>query len=66
MGFEDVFDIHQDVLAPCGTVSDLATITPEMDETRRQVLEAHKTLVQLSPKNNDQFTDLIQALESGC
>jgi hypothetical protein len=37
-----------------------------MDETRRQVLEAHKTLVQLSPKNNDQFTDLIQALESGC
>ena len=66
MGFEDIFDIHQDVLAPCGTVSDLATVTPEVNETRRQVLEAHKTLIQLSPKNSDQFTDLIQALESGC
>ncbi|MDE0841736.1 MAG: STAS domain-containing protein [Porticoccaceae bacterium] len=66
MGFDEIFDIHEGLLSPCGTVSDLAMVTPEVGETRRQVLEAHKILIQLSPKNSDQFTDLIQALESGC
>ena len=28
-----------------------------------QVLEAHKLLVQLNPKNSSEFTDLIRALE---
>jgi hypothetical protein len=39
-------------------------VTP-VDETREQVLEAHKLLMQLNPDNCEEFTDLISALESG-
>jgi len=34
------------------------------DEVRKQVLEAHKLLLKLNPKNSAEFTDLINALES--
>ncbi|HBO15696.1 MAG TPA: anti-anti-sigma factor [Porticoccaceae bacterium] len=64
MGFDDIFDIHDEVPVCEGEVTHLDTVTPEVDETRRQVLEAHKTLVQLRPENNDQFIDLIHALEA--
>jgi hypothetical protein len=35
-----------------------------VDEVRQQVLEAHKLLLKLNPKNSAEFTDLINALES--
>ena len=35
-----------------------------VDEVRKQVLEAHKLLLKLNPKNSAEFTDLINALES--
>ena len=43
----------------------IETVNSDIDEVRRQVLEAHKLLTQLSPDSSKEFTDLIRALESG-
>ena len=43
----------------------MKVVDTEIDETRKQVLEAHKLLMQLNPDNKKEFTDLIRALESG-
>ena len=65
MGFDELFDIIQEVPDFSAKLQSIASVTPEVDEIRKQVLEAHKLLVQLNPKNSSEFTDLIRTLESG-
>jgi len=64
MGFDELFDIIQQVPTISAKLHNITSVNPEVDEIRRQVLEAHKLLVQLNPKNSSEFTDLIRALES--
>ena len=64
MGFNDLFDIFQEVPETNGKLHSIATVDTEVDEIRRQVLEAHRLLVELNPENSTEFTDLIRALES--
>ena len=65
MSFDEIIDIFQqspnefDAELRC-----LDAVTSEVDELRQQVLEAHKLLVKLNPKNKAEFTDLINALEA--
>lgn len=65
MSFDEIIDIFQqspnefDAELRC-----LDAVTSEVDEVRQQVLEAHKLLVKLNPKNKAEFTDLINALEA--
>ena len=65
MSFDEIIDIFQqspdefDAELRC-----LDTVTSEVDEVRQQVLEAHKLLIKLNPKNVAEFTDLINALEA--
>jgi len=64
MGFDELFDIYQEVPNITAKLQSITSVNPEVDEIRKQVLEAHKLLVQLNPKNSSEFTDLIHALES--
>jgi anti-anti-sigma factor len=65
MSFDEIIDIFQqspnefDAELRC-----LDAVTSEVDEVRQQVLEAHKLLIKLNPKNKAEFTDLINALEA--
>ena len=65
MGFDEIIDIFQEIPNIDAELQDLETVDPDLDEVRRQVLEAHKLLMQLSPDSSKEFTDLIRALESG-
>ncbi|MDG1307362.1 MAG: STAS domain-containing protein [Porticoccaceae bacterium] len=65
MGFDEIFDIVQEVPDIDVELHDIGSVDTEIDEVQRQVLEAHKLLMQLNPDNNKEFTDLIRALESG-
>ena len=64
MGFEEIFDIVQEVPTIEAELHSIESVNPEVDEIRRQVVEAHKLLMQLNPENTKEFTDLIRALES--
>ena len=65
MGFDEIIDIFQqspnDLDAELRSLDEVPTA---VDEVRKQVLEAHKLLLKLNPKNSAEFTDLINALES--
>lgn len=65
MGFDEIIDIIQqspnDLDAELRSLDEVPTA---VDEVRKQVLEAHKLLLKLNPKNSAEFTDLINALES--
>ncbi|MBT5387836.1 MAG: STAS domain-containing protein [Porticoccaceae bacterium] len=65
MGFDEIIDIFQEIPNIDVELQDLEAVDPDLDEVRRQVLEAHKVLMQLSPDSSKEFTDLIRALESG-
>lgn len=65
MGFEEIIDIFQDVPETSTELHAIEAVDTEIDEMRQQVLEAHKLLVKLRPDNQEQFIDLIRALEAG-
>jgi anti-anti-sigma factor len=65
MGFDELFDIIQQVPEISANLQSITSVNSEVDEIRKQVLEAHKLLVQLNPKNSSEFIDLIRALETG-
>lgn len=65
MSFDEIIDICQEVPDIEADLHAIETVNADIDEVRRQVLEAHKILTQLSPDSSKEFTDLIRALESG-
>ena len=64
MGLDELFEIYQEVPAASDHLEEIEQVSAEVDDLRRQVLEAHKLLVLLNPANQDEFTDLIRALEN--
>ena len=64
MGLEEIFDIIQEVPAINAELHSIEPVSPEVDEIRRQVVEAHRLLMELNPDNSKEFIDLIRALES--
>ena len=64
MGLEDIFDIIQEVPTINAELHSIESVSPEVDEIRRQVVEAHRLLMELNPDNSKEFIDLIRALES--
>jgi anti-anti-sigma factor len=63
MGLDDVFDITQSVPERSDVCEELAVITPSIDESREQVLEAHRLLSSFNERNKQEFIDLIRTLE---
>ncbi|MFY9180330.1 MAG: STAS domain-containing protein [Venatoribacter sp.] len=66
MGFDQVFHIIQESFINEAQFEDWVAETWTEDEAREQVISAHKALMSLNEKNNDEFRDLVDALESGC
>jgi hypothetical protein len=65
MGFDEIIDIFQHSPDEFDAeLQSLENIPAGVDEVRHQVLEAHKLLLKINPKNSAEFTDLINALES--
>ena len=66
MSFDEIFDIFQDVpdIKEHSHLHNIRIEKSDIDDVRLQVLEAHKLLIELSPGNSREFTDLIRALES--
>ena len=64
MGLDEIFDIIQEVPTFNAELHSIEPVSPEVDEIRRQVVEAHRLLMELNPDNSKEFTDLIRALES--
>ena len=64
MGFDEIIDIFQQLPSIKADLRNLEDVPTEVAEVRKQVLEAHKLLLQLNPNNSDEFVDLIRALEA--
>ena len=65
MGFDEIIDIFQQSPDEFDAeLRSLEEVPAGVDEIRKQVVDAHKLLLKLNPKNSDEFTDLINALEA--
>jgi anti-anti-sigma factor len=63
MGLDDVFEIVQNVPNRTDVCKELEAISPTIEESRKQVLEAHRLLSSFNDRNKQEFMDLIRTLE---
>jgi anti-anti-sigma factor len=63
MGLDDVFEIVQSVPTRTEVCEELAVISPTIEESKKQVLEAHRLLSSFNDRNKEEFMDLIRTLE---
>ncbi len=64
MGFEDVFSIVEQPLEYEEQLEELPPSQISREELRKQVLEAHRTLMAMNESNRQAFQDLVETLES--
>jgi anti-anti-sigma factor len=64
MGLDQLFLIIRDDAHTCDEAIELPTRVMNEEQLKEQVLDAHKTLMELSKHNEDCFRDLVAALES--
>ncbi|MEM9623082.1 MAG: STAS domain-containing protein [Pseudomonadota bacterium] len=65
MGFDDIFAIVDEVYQSAQNLAELPVATDLDEESlRRQVIEAHTTLMEMNQRNHDTFKDLVGALEA--
>lgn len=64
MGFDRVFLILERAPEPETNLDELPFSEPSQQELTRQVIEAHRILMDLNEKNRATFRDLVAALES--
>ena len=64
MGFDHVFHIIDEPFKDEAEFEEWAAASLSEDETREQVLSAHKVLMKLNDKNKDAFRELVDSLES--
>ncbi len=64
MGFYEIFDIRDTGEAITVALQQLAIDTPCKDELTRIVYEAHRTLSDLNPRNQETFKGVLDSLRS--
>lgn len=64
MGFSQLFELHSEVCGGLEETVDIPVVPASEDEVKRQVIEAHRTLMGMSDSNRDAFEDLVRTLES--
>jgi len=64
MSFDQVFNIIEERIDGDDTLDELPTIEASEQDTKEQVLEAHKILMGLSDDNKAKFQELVSMLES--
>ena len=63
MGFNRLFELRESMFANSGLTSDIPMVPSSKDKMRDKVLEAHRTLMELSEENKDQFANFVTTLE---
>lgn len=63
MGFAELFDLRDSACGGFEAAVDLPQVPASEEEVREKVIEAHRTLMELSPENRDAFEDLVKTLE---
>ena len=64
MGFQRLFEIHEEVCAPTEFGHEVSMAQGTEQAVREQVIEAHRVLMDLSDDNKARFKDLMAALEA--
>ena len=65
MGFQTLFDIHEEVCANPDDISEIPVVPGSEERVKEKVIEAHRTLMGISDENKARFQDLMSALEQG-
>ena len=63
MGFNQLFERRSECCNTDSALQELPAVPCEAGEVKRQVLEAHRTLMSMSDDNADAFKDLVSTLE---
>ncbi len=63
MGFQRLFELHEEACADMDDVRDIPVVPGSEDSVRTKVIEAHRVLMGLSDENRARFQDLMTALE---
>ncbi len=62
LGFYDIFDVRDTGATISATLQRLSAADPCKDELTRIVFEAHRTLSELNPRNQETFRNVIESL----
>ena len=63
MAFDRIFDIRDESCADPEAVRELPGLAADPAAAREKVIEAHRTLMNLSEENREKFQDLVSVLE---
>lgn len=63
MGFEHLFQLHEQVCETPEDVVDIPAVQCSEDSVKEKVIEAHRILMGISDENRVRFKDLVSALE---
>lgn len=64
MGFQRLFELHEEVCNNPEDVSEIPAVEGSEQAVKEKVMEAHRVLMGLSDENRARFKDLMSALES--
>jgi len=65
MGFQHLFELHEDVCGSSGFADEIPSLPGNEQEVKDKVVEAHRVLMDLSEENRARFKDLMAVLEAG-
>ena len=65
MGFQRIFDLHEELCGTSGKSNEIPIIPGSEQEVKEKVVEAHRVLMGLSEENCARFKDLMAILEAG-
>ena len=63
MGFDQLFERRNECCNTDSMITEIPAVPCEEGEVKKQVLEAHRTLMSISDENADAFKDLVSSLE---
>lgn len=63
MGFQRLFDLHEEACSNPENISEIPTVDGSEQAVKEKVIEAHRVLMGLSDENQARFKDLMNALE---
>ena len=64
MAFQRIFEIREEACINPDTISEVPAVNGEEEDVKQRVIEAHRTLMDLSEENRSRFQDLMAVLEA--
>ena len=64
MGFQRLFDLHDEVCGASNSGDEIPMVEGSVQEVKEKVIEAHRVLMDLSDENKARFKDLMAVLEA--